>query len=193
MDDSKEAAVAELGSALTAIAMEGNSFGEFTLTVVVYDEDQGKVRNAVARFQKLFTEHDGVLYEERYNLLNAFFATVPGNRSSTFGSNGPLIRITPISHFCSRLIKAWSGILIWNGSTSLFLRLRTPRPITSISMPVMWHTRSCSGATGSGKSFALNFVIQSLQKYDPLTFIFDLGGSYESLTRGFRGSYLNVA
>ena len=48
------------------------------------------------------------------------------------------------------------------------------------------------GATGSGKSFALNFLLQSLQKYDPLTFIFDLGGSYESLTRGFRGVYLNV-
>ena len=32
------------------------------------------------------------------------------------------------------------------------------------------------GATGSGKSFSLNFLIQSLQKYEPLTFIFDLGG-----------------
>ncbi len=34
--------------------------------------------------------------------------------------------------------------------------------------------------------------MQSLQKYDPLTFIFDLGGSYESLTRAFGGTYLNV-
>ena len=48
------------------------------------------------------------------------------------------------------------------------------------------------GATGSGKSFTLNFLIQSLQKYEPLTFIFDLGGSYETLTRGFGGTYLNV-
>ena len=48
------------------------------------------------------------------------------------------------------------------------------------------------GATGSGKSFTLNFLIQSLQKYQPLTFIFDLGGSYETLTRGFGGTYLNV-
>src|SRR6202034_417560 len=48
------------------------------------------------------------------------------------------------------------------------------------------------GATGSGKSFTLDFTLQSLQKYDPLTFIFDLGASYESLTRAFGGSYLNV-
>ncbi|EQD66214.1 type IV secretion/conjugal transfer ATPase, VirB4 family, partial [mine drainage metagenome] len=39
-----------------------------------------KVEHAVAEFQKLFTQHDGLLYEERYNLLNAFFATVPGNK-----------------------------------------------------------------------------------------------------------------
>jgi type IV secretion system protein VirB4 len=31
-----------------------------------------------------------------------------------------------------------------------------------------------------------------VQKYDPLTFIFDLGGSYETLTRAFGGTYLNV-
>jgi hypothetical protein len=48
------------------------------------------------------------------------------------------------------------------------------------------------GYTGSGKSFLLNFLIQNLQKYEPLTYIFDLGGSYESLTQIFGGSYLNV-
>jgi type IV secretion system protein VirB4 len=48
------------------------------------------------------------------------------------------------------------------------------------------------GATGSGKSFATSFLLQSVQKYDPLTFIFDLGGSYETLTRAFGGTYLNV-
>ncbi len=80
VDDSKEAAIAELGAALTTLGMEGKSFGEFTLSVVIYDEDRAKVEHAVAEFQKLFTQHDGLLYEERYNLLNAFFATIPGNR-----------------------------------------------------------------------------------------------------------------
>ncbi len=35
-------------------------------------------------------------------------------------------------------------------------------------------------------------MLQSVQKYDPLTFIFDLGGSYETVTRAFGGTYLNV-
>jgi type IV secretory pathway VirB4 component len=34
------------------------------------------------------------------------------------------------------------------------------------------------GYTGSGKSFLLNFLIQNLQKYEPLTYIFEgVGGS----------------
>src|SRR5260370_18772544 len=48
------------------------------------------------------------------------------------------------------------------------------------------------GRTGSGKSFTLNFLITNLQKYDPYTFIFDLGGRFEHLTRLFEGSYVKV-
>src|SRR6202044_4239117 len=37
-----------------------------------------------------------------------------------------------------------------------------------------------------------NFVLQNSQKYAPLTFIFAIGGSFESLTTIFGGSYLNA-
>src|SRR5207247_5689949 len=46
------------------------------------------------------------------------------------------------------------------------------------------------GRTGSGKSFFLNFLITNLQKYSPYTFIFDLGGSFRSITQLFGGAYL---
>ena len=48
------------------------------------------------------------------------------------------------------------------------------------------------GATGSGKSFLLNFLLTHLQKYDPFTCIFDLGGSYEATTQLFGGAYVRV-
>jgi type IV secretion system protein VirB4 len=44
------------------------------------------------------------------------------------------------------------------------------------------------GATGSGKSFLLNFVLTQAQQYDPATFIFDLGGSYARLTAQLGGT-----
>jgi type IV secretory pathway VirB4 component len=37
-----------------------------------------------------------------------------------------------------------------------------------------------------------NFLLQNAQKYTPLTFIFDIGGSFQSLTTIFGGSYLNA-
>jgi type IV secretion/conjugal transfer VirB4 family ATPase len=192
VDDSKEAAIQELGQALTALGMEGKSFGEFSLTVVIYDKDREKTDRAVAELQKLITEHDGLLYEERYNLLNAFFATVPGNRhfnlrrqwtlNSNYADLSFLFTVDAGERWNPHLEREYLAVFESDHGTPYYLNLHSGEVAHTLVL----------GATGSGKSFALNFLLQSLQKYSPLTFIFDLGGSYETLTRAFRGSYLNV-
>jgi type IV secretion/conjugal transfer VirB4 family ATPase len=192
VDDSKAAAVAELGNALTAMGMEGKSFGEFTLSVVIYDEDRAKVEHAVAEFQKLFTQHDGLLYEERYNLLNAFFATVPGNKqfnlrkqwalNSNYADLSFLFTVDNGSQWNPHLEREYLAVLESTHGTPYYLNIHSGDVAHTLLL----------GATGSGKSFTLSTTLQSAQKYDPLTFIFDLGGSYETLTRAFGGTYLNV-
>ena len=79
LDDSKESQVRELGEGIKEIELHGNYFGKFSLTVVIYDLDLTKVERACADFYKVFSVHDAQLYEEKYNLLNAFLAAVPGN------------------------------------------------------------------------------------------------------------------
>ena len=79
IDDSKEAQIQNLGQALKELEINGNYFGEFSLTAVVYDTDLSKVEAACAEFYKVFSVHDAQMYEERYNQLNAYLATVPGN------------------------------------------------------------------------------------------------------------------
>ena len=192
VDDSKAAAVAELGNALTAIGIDGKYFGEFTLSVVVYDEDRGKVERAVAEFQKLFTQHDGVLYEERYNLLNAFFATIPGNRqfnlrkqwalNSNYADLSFLFTVDTGAQWNPHLEQEYLAVLESTHGTPYYLNLHSGDVAHTLLL----------GATGSGKSFTLSTTLQAAQKYDPLTFIFDLGGSYETLTRAFGGTYLKV-
>jgi len=192
VDDSKAAAVAELGNALTAIGMEGKHFGEFTLTVAVYDEDRMKVEHAVAEFQKLLTQHDGLLYEERYNLLNAFFATVPGNRqfnlrkqwalNSNYADLSFLFTVDTGIPWNPHLEREYLAVLESTHGTPFFLNLHSGDVAHGLML----------GATGAGKSFCTGFLLQSVQKYDPLTFIFDLGGSYATVTRAFGGTYLNV-
>jgi len=192
VDDSKAAAVAELGNALTAMGMEGKSFGEFTLSVVVYDENQLRVEHTVGEFQKLFTQHDGLLYEERYNLLNAFFATVPGNKqfnlrkqwalNSNYADLSFLFTVDSGSQWNPHLEREYLAVLESTHGTPYYLNIHSGDVAHTLLL----------GATGSGKSFTLSTTLQSAQKYDPLTFIFDLGGSYETLTRAFKGTYLNV-
>ena len=48
------------------------------------------------------------------------------------------------------------------------------------------------GATGSGKSFLLNFLITHAQKYDPFTVVLDLGHSYRKLATLLGGRYLEA-
>jgi len=201
VDDSKAAAVAELGNALTAMGMEGKSFGEFTLSVVIYDEDRLKVEHAVAEFQKLFTQHDGLLYEERYNLLNAFFATVPGNRqfnlrkqwalNSNYADLSFLFTVDSGSQWNPHLEREYLAVLESAHGTPYYLNMHSDDVAHALML----------GATGSGKSFATSFLLQSVQKYDPLTFIFDLGGSYppftweewhDTQTRGGNGEAIEI-
>lgn len=192
VDNSKEAQIQALGKALTDIEVNGNYFGEFSLTIVIYDLDLPKVEAVCADFYKVFAIHDAELYEERYNLLNAYLACVPGN--SAFNLRRILISNTNYADYSflftldsgnrenSHLGQEYLAVLETNHQTPYFFNLHYRDVAHTIIL----------GRTGSGKSFLLNFLITNLQKYQPYTFIFDLGGSFESLTRLFRGSYLRV-
>ena len=192
LDDSKESQVRELGEAVKEIELHGNYFGQFSLTVVIYDLDLRKVDRACAEFYKVFSVHDAQLYEERYNLLNAFLGAVPGNHAfnlrylyllntnyADFSFLFTLHRGEPRN---SHLRQEYLAVLETNHHTPYFLNLHYHDVAHTMIL----------GRTGAGKSFLLNFLITNLQKYAPHTFIFDLGGSFESLTQLFGGSYVRV-
>jgi len=191
-DDSKESQVRELGECTKEIELKGNYFGQFSLTVVIYDLDLTTVDRACAEFYKVFSVHDAQLYEEKSNLLNAFLATVPGNYAfnlrslyllnSNYADYSFLFTLHCGERHNQHLSQEYLAVLETNHHTPYFLNLHH-RDVA--------HTMIL-GRTGAGKSFLLNFLITNLQKYDPWTFIFDLGGSFESLTQLFGGSYVKV-
>jgi Type IV secretory pathway, VirB4 components len=192
LDDAKESQVRELGKGIEEIDLHGNYFGLFSLTVVLYDRDLAVVEQAAAEFYKVFSVHDAQLYEERYNLLNAFLAAVPGNHAfnlrylyllnTNYADLSFLFTLHSGDIHNRQLRQEYLAVLETNHGTPYFLNLHYRDVAHSMIL----------GRTGSGKSFLLNFLITNLQKYDPFTFIFDLGGSFESLTRLFAGSYLRV-
>src|SRR6266853_544835 len=192
LDDARESQVRELGEGIKELELHGNYFGQFSLTVVVYDLDLAAVDRASAEFYKVFSVHDAQLYEERYNLLNAFLAAVPGNDAfnlrylyllnTNYADYSFLFTLDSGHPRNDHLRQEYLAGLETNHGTPYFFNLHYRDVAHSMIL----------GRTGSGKSFLLNFLITNLQKYAPYTFIFDLGGSFESLSKLFHGSYVSV-
>jgi type IV secretion system protein VirB4 len=192
LDDWKESQVRELADGIKEIELHGNYFGEFSLTVVLYDLDRATLDRSAAEFYKVFSMHDAELYDERYNLLNAFLAAVPGNHA--FNLRNLYVLNTNYADFSflftldsgeprnAHLRDEYLAVLETCHNAPYFLNLHYHDVAHSVIL----------GRTGAGKSFLLNFIITNLQKYEPHTFIFDLGGSFESLTRLFGGAYASV-
>jgi CagE, TrbE, VirB family, component of type IV transporter system len=152
IDDSKEAQVHDLGEALKELEVKGNYFGEFSLTVVVYDLDLAKVETACAEFYKVFSVHDAQLYDERYNLLNAYLATVPGNyvfnlrrlyiTNANYADYSFLFTLHTGERENRHLQTEYLAVLETNHRTPYFLNLTA-----------MWLTRPSSGGPARGNLF----------------------------------------
>jgi type IV secretion system protein VirB4 len=193
VDDSATATVNDLGQSLTAMEVHGHFFGACSLTIAVYDDAQESVERAAAECAKTFASHDGTLYAETYNSLNAWLAMMPGN--------GPynVRRLSLLNTNCADL-----SFLFTLESGEPTSRHLPGRPClatfeTEHQTPYHWNLHVndvghalIQGATGAGKSFLLNFILTHAQQYDPTTVIFDLGGSYERLTRVLGGSVWRI-
>jgi type IV secretion system protein VirB4 len=191
IDESKQADIESLGDCLRALG-DGQTMGEFSLTVVLYGRELETVSRETGEFASLFTNADGALFAETYNQLNAFFATVPGNYAhnlrrlyllnSNYADLSFLFTILPGDPVNGHLGTEYLAVLETDNATPYYLNLHNGEVAHTLVL----------GMTGSGKSFLCNFLLMNAQKYQPLTFIFDIGGSFESLTEIFGGSYLNV-
>jgi type IV secretion/conjugal transfer VirB4 family ATPase len=191
VDESKQADIENLGDCLRALG-DGQSLGDFSLRIVLYGRSRMELDQLGAEFAGIFTNADGSLFSETYNQLNAYFATVPGNYAlnlrklyllnTNYADLSFLFTILPGEKMNAHLGTEYLAVLETDNSTPYFLNLHNGEVAHTLIL----------GMTGSGKSYFCAFVLQNAQKYAPLTFIFDIGGSFESLTTIFGGCYLNA-
>jgi type IV secretion system protein TrbE len=191
VDESKQHDIENLGDCLRALG-DGQSLGDFSLTIVMYATSKGELDQLVGEFSGVFSNADGNLFVETYNQLNAYFAVVPGNYSqnlrrlyllsANYADLSFFFTILAGEKHNAHLDAEYLAVLETDNATPYFLNLHNGEVPHTLIL----------GMTGSGKSYFCNFVLQNAQKYNPLTFIFDIGGSFQSLTTIFGGSYLNV-
>ena len=161
--------------------------------MALYGSDRAKVNRAVANVNEIFGIHGARLYEEGYNLLNAWLAMVPGNYAMNLR---PIYLLNPsYAHLSVSLFAPHTG----NPRNEFLDEPRLAVVDTRQGVPFAFnlhyqdvgHTL-LMGSIGSGKSVTTNFLVASLQEYLPYTVIFDVGGSYRKLTAEYSGSYLHV-
>jgi type IV secretion system protein VirB4 len=126
-------------------------------------------------------------YRSRGRTRNGL-ATVPGNYAmnlrrlyllnSNYADLSFLFTILPGERTNAHLASEYLAVLETDNCTPYFLNLHNGEVAHTLIL----------GMTGSGKSYFCNFILQNAQKYGPLTFIFDIGGSFQSLTTIFGGS-----
>jgi type IV secretion/conjugal transfer VirB4 family ATPase len=191
IDEGKQADIETLGDCLRSLA-DGQVLGDMSLTIVLYDRDRATVEHEVADFAGIFTNKDGLLFSETYNQLNALFAVIPGNYAQNLRKMYLLLsNYADLSFFFTvlqgekrnaHLGTEYLAVLETDNATPYYLNLHNGEVAHTLIL----------GMTGSGKSFLCNFLLTNAQKYKPLTYIFDIGGSFQSMTEIFGGSYLNV-
>jgi type IV secretion/conjugal transfer VirB4 family ATPase len=191
VDESKQADIENLGDCLRALG-DGQQLGEFSLTIVLYGRDRQALDSLIGEFAGVFINADGSLFVETYNQLNAYFATVPGGYTfnlrrlyllnTNYADLSFLFTILPGERTNAYLGSEYLAVLETDNDTPYFLNLHCGEVPHTLIL----------GQTGSGKTFFSVFIVQNAQKYRPQTYIFDVGGSYQSITHIFGGSYLNV-
>jgi len=161
VDESKQADIENLGDCLRALG-EGQSLGDFSLTIVLYGRaSSGRsadLDQLVAEFTGVFTNADGNLFAETYNQLNAYFATVPGNYAlnlrklyllnTNYADLSFLFTILPGEKTNAHLGTEYLAALETDNSTPYFLNLHNGEVAHTLIL----------GMTGSGKTTTLAVI-----------------------------------
>ena len=192
VDSAAEAESGRLGQALVELEADGIGYGSVALTVALHG-DAEEIERLDGDIRRIFHTHDAKVIREGYGQLPAWFGRLPAQpRSrqlrSVFVSAGLAACLAPI--FGPPVGNVMSRHLERPALAVLETRWKTPYHYDLFAGDV-GHTLVL-GATGSGKSFLLNFLLVSALQYSPRVLILDLGGSYRWLTSFLGGGYLEL-
>ena len=186
-----EAALAEINSGLVAM-------GYYTNTIVLMDEDRGRLEQAARQIEKAVNRLGFAARIETINTLEAYLGSLPGHGIENV--RRPLVNTMNLAD----LLPTSS---IWTGAAT------APCPMYPASSPALMHcvTNGATpfrlnlhvrdlghtfmfGPTGAGKSTHLAMLAAQLRRYKGMSiFCFDKGMSMYPLTKAVGGKHFSVA
>ena len=196
VDATADAEASRLASALVELEADGIAYGELSLAIALHGPLRD-IEGLDAELRRIFAAADAKVIREAYGQIPAWFSRLPGQPRKRqlrkiFVSAGVAACLAPL--FGPGRAPATSRHL---GRPALAL-FETPwRSAYHYDLFAggggdVGHTLIL-GATGSGKSFLLNFLLVQALQYDPKVLVLDLGGSYRWLTQFLGGGYLELS
>jgi type IV secretion system protein VirB4 len=177
--------VDDLGEVIRSLDKKAQ--GEFSLRFLVAARSVDELRGIAPAVHRFFVDARAQVMEETLGNLSAFYAMFPGNgKFSVFPmwlAEDHHARLSSV--FAPNLGHPYSEDLD-NEYLNIFeTRTRTPlfQDVYVDGVRVML----ILGPTGTGKSVHGNMAIAHEQKYGGFTYIFDIGGSYESVVELYGG------
>jgi type IV secretion system protein VirB4 len=187
-----------LAEIIGSIDNDGHQFGKYALTVLLHSPSLADLTNAIPSAHRVLVEAQVPHIEETIGNLAAYYSLLPGNSAGDSSSN-----------FCVRSFwlrddhHARLGLIFAPAAGSLhsedlggeYLTVYETRDKTPYFLdPYVegMRTTLILGAPRRGKSVNGNLIIAHEQKYAGFTYVFDIGGSFESTIRLYGGTIDHV-
>ena len=194
VDSAADAESSRIAHALVELETEGVAYGDISLTIALHGDDLTRIEALDAELFRIFGAADAKVIREGFGQLPAWWSRLPGQPRkrqvrTVFSSAGvaacmaPLFGPPPGQAECKHLRRP--------AMATFETPWRTPYHYDLFGGTDVGHTLIL-GATGAGKSFALNFLLVQAQHYAPRVLVLDLGGSYKWLTEFIGGGYLEL-
>lgn len=168
-------------------SLDKKAQGEYSLRLLLAARGPEQLRHTVPAVHRIFVDARAQVMEETLGNLSAFYAMFPGNHKFNvfplWLAEDHHARLSSV--FAPHIGHPRSEDLDAEYLNILETRTRTPffQDVYVDGVRVML----IIGPTGSGKSVHGNMAVALEQKYGGFTFIFDIGGSYESVVELYGG------
>ena len=168
-------------------SLDKKAQGEYSLRLLLAARSPEQLRDTVPAVHRIFVDARAQVMEETLGNLSAFYAMFPGNHKFNvfplWLSEEHHARLSAV--FAPHIGHPYSEDLDSEYLNVLETRTRTPffQDVYVDGVRVML----IIGPTGSGKSVYGNTLVALEQKYGGFTYIFDIGGSYESVVELYGG------
>jgi type IV secretion system protein VirB4 len=168
-------------------SLDKKAQGEFSLRLLLATRSPEQLRDTVPTVHRIFVDARTQVMEETLGNLSAFYAMFPGNHKFNvfplWLAEDHHARLSSV--FAPHIGHPHSEDLDSEYLNIFETRTRTPffQDVYVDGVRVML----IIGPTGTGKSVHGNQIISLEQKYGGFTYIFDIGGSYESVVELYGG------